>query len=74
MEKDITQKRVWNTKDMVTAVSIAVTITFAVTMIWGRFLFIETQVGTVDDRYRKVTDRMILRIEKLENTVNNEHK
>ena len=66
MESDVTKKRVWNTKDMVTAVSIAITITFAATMIWARFLYVETAVKTVDDRYRKITDRMILRVEALE--------
>ncbi len=74
MEKDITQQRVWNTKQLVTAVAISISLTFATTMIWARFLYVETYVETVDNRYRKITDRMILRIEKVENTVNNEHK
>ena len=67
MEKDITQQRVWNTKQLIVAVSIAVSVTFGATMIWARFLYVETAVTVVDDRYRKITDRMILRIEKLEN-------
>ena len=74
MEKDITQQRVWNTKQLVTAVAISISLTFATTMIWARFLYVETYVETVDNRYRKITERMILRIEKVENTVNNEHK
>jgi hypothetical protein len=42
MDSDIVEKRVWNTKQMVTAITVTGGIVFAATMIWGRFLFVET--------------------------------
>ena len=44
MEKDITQEKVWNTKQMITIVGVAIGITFSATMIWGRFLFMENKI------------------------------
>jgi hypothetical protein len=58
---------------MVIAVSLAISLTFSATMIWARFLYVETYVETVDDRYRKVTDRLIIRVEKLEESNINNH-
>ncbi len=50
MEKDLIQQRVWNTKQVVTIVGFAIAITFSVTMIWGRFLFIENRTQILDDK------------------------
>lgn len=44
MDNDITNKRVWNTKQMITIVGGAISITFGLTMIWGRFLFMENKI------------------------------
>ena len=72
METDITKQRVWNTKQLVTAIAVSISLTFATTMIWARFLYVETYVETVDNRYKKITDRNILRLEKIEDIINND--
>jgi len=72
MEKDIIKQRVWNTKQLVAAIALSISLTFGVTMIWARFLYVETYVETVDNRYKKITDRNILRLEKIEDIINND--
>ena len=66
MEKDVIQERVWNTKQVITAILITMSLTFTVSMIWARFLYVETAVKIVDSRYKKITDRLIIRVERLE--------
>ena len=49
--EDVVQKRVWNTKQMITIVAFAITLTFSATMIWGRFLFMESQIQTLNEKF-----------------------
>ena len=58
MEKDIVQQKVWNTKQMVTAILITGSIVFSATMIWGRFLFMETKMGDLDTKIDYVNTRL----------------
>ena len=58
MEKDIVQQRVWNTKQVATIVLIAISVTFSVTMIWGRFLFMETKMADLDTKIDYVNGRI----------------
>lgn len=58
MDNDITHKRVWNTKQMVSGIVSAITITFGLTMIWGRFLFMETQTTALDNKIDYVNERL----------------
>lgn len=58
MEEDVTQKRVWNTKQMVYIVGIAITVTFTLTMIWGRFLFMEDKTNDLDDKINYTNERL----------------
>ena len=69
MNEDITQKKVWDTKQMLTIVGAAIMVTFAATMIWGRFLFMESQISTLDDRIEKKDGRINERVDKIENDV-----
>jgi low affinity Fe/Cu permease len=58
MEKDIVQQKVWNTKQVVTIVAVAISVTFSVTMIWGRFLFMETKMADLDTKIEYVNNRI----------------
>ena len=77
MEKDITEKRVWNTKQVYWAITTTGVIVFFATIIWTRFLSVEKNsltdkkethlmIETIDKRYRKITDRIINRLDVLE--------
>jgi len=67
--EDVVQKRVWNTKQMITIVGFAITLTFSATMIWGRFLFMENQIQILDERLEKKDNRVNSRIDKIEQDV-----
>ena len=67
--EDVVQKRVWNTKQMITIVAFAITLTFSATMIWGRFLFMENQIQILDERLEKKDNRVNSRIDKIEQDV-----
>jgi hypothetical protein len=55
---DIVEKRVWNTKQVGTIVGVAITLTFSATMIWGRFLFVETHLAALDAKIDYVNTRI----------------
>jgi hypothetical protein len=63
---DILQKKEWNTKQVITAILIAVSITFSGTMIWGRFLSVETEISTLSGRVEKKDERGNERLDKIE--------
>ena len=67
--EDVVQKRVWNTKQMITIVGFAITLTFSATMIWGRFLFMENQIQILDERLEKKDNRVNSRIDKIDQDV-----
>ena len=58
LDKDITQQRVWNTKQLVSGIVSAITVTFGLTMIWGRFLFMETQTTALENKIEYVNVRL----------------
>jgi hypothetical protein len=56
--EDVTQQKVWNTKQMAWIVGFAISITFGATMIWGRFLFVENKTDAIDAKVEYVNDRL----------------
>jgi ABC-type nickel/cobalt efflux system permease component RcnA len=61
-ERDVTTLRVWSTKQLISIVSFVVVITFSGTMIWSRFVYMETQNATIrkeiEEKYENVTARI----------------
>jgi ABC-type nickel/cobalt efflux system permease component RcnA len=61
-EHDVTTLRVWSTKQLISIVSFVVVITFSGTMIWSRFVYMETQNATIrkeiEEKYENVTARI----------------
>jgi len=55
--KDILQKKAWSTRQMAYAISATAFIIFSATMIWTRFLYIESQVTTNSHREDKREER-----------------
>ena len=58
MSKDITESRVWSTKQVIVIVSFFISVTFSGTLIYSRFLFNEEQIQVVSDRLEKKTKRI----------------
>jgi hypothetical protein len=63
---DILEKKEWNTKQVVTILALAITLTFSATMIWGRFLSGESNHSILSERVEKKDTRVHDRINKLE--------
>ena len=57
-EKDILEKNTWNTKQLVTSIIVTASIVFAASMIWSRFLFVETANKSLEERIEYVNDRI----------------
>jgi hypothetical protein len=66
---DILEKKEWNTKQVVTIVVIAVSLTFSAAMIWSRFTSSESNHTTLSDRVEKKDARAHERIDKLEERI-----
>lgn len=66
---DILQKKEWNTKQVITAIIIAISVTFSATMIWGRFLLVETEIDTLSGRVEKKDERINTRLGKVEERI-----
>jgi len=64
-EEDVIKKKVWSTKDVVTIAALCISITFSITLIWGRFLFMETKVNEVDVKVDYVDQRHDRKYERL---------
>ena len=63
---DITEKRVWSTKQVYQVICVTAVIVFFGTMIYARFIFVEGKVTTIDNRYKKITNRILDRLDVLE--------
>jgi len=63
---DVLQKKEWNTKQVITAIIVAVSITFSGTMVWNRFLFVEGEITVLSDRVEKKDERSSDRMDKFE--------
>lgn len=50
---DIISQKVWNSKQLVTAILITGSVVFSGTLIWTRFLFMEEEIKTNEDRATK---------------------
>lgn len=66
MEDNITDQKVWTSKQLYQAIISTAVCVFVVSMIYARFVFVETEVETIDKRYKKITDRIIFRLDVLE--------
>lgn len=66
---DILDKTNWSTKQLIAVILFAVTITFSATMIWARFLYLETNMSTISNRIEKKDNRINERVEKLEKRI-----
>ena len=66
---DILQKKEWNTRQVVTVVIVAISITFSATMIWSRFLTGEANHTILSERVEKKYDRLNSRIDKFEEKI-----
>jgi len=65
MSQDITEQTIWSTKQILTIMFFAISITFYVTMIYNRFLIMEREIDTLSKRLetkdkRSVEDRASL--------------
>ena len=52
------EKSVWSTQDIVKAIVYTAIVVFAATMIWSRFLFMESEISTNSRRLNTKTERL----------------
>jgi len=50
---DITDKKVWSTRNVLIAIAITASVVFSATMIWNRFLAVEQFKDTVKSEFKK---------------------
>ncbi len=59
MNKDITEQRVFTAKQLILIIVFVASITFSGTMIWSRFLAVESEIEINEDRAAKRNSRNI---------------
>ena len=64
---DITEKRVWTTKQLLMIVAFAISVTFTLTMIYSEFRTMQKEIVMNEERSTKQHNRQQIEIDNLKN-------